>query len=78
MIIEILGTGCAKCKATEKVVREAVDELEIQAEIAKVEDFQEIVDRGVMITPAVVVKDDVKYNCANLFNLDNKPHRYYL
>jgi small redox-active disulfide protein 2 len=60
MKIEILGTGCAKCKATERIVREVVDEVGIQAEIAKVEDFQDIVDRGVMITPAVVVNGDVK------------------
>jgi small redox-active disulfide protein 2 len=60
MKIEILGTGCAKCKATEKVVRKAVEELGIQAEVVKIEDLQEIVDRGVMMTPAVVVDGEVK------------------
>jgi small redox-active disulfide protein 2 len=60
MKIEILGTGCAKCKATEKIVKQAVEELGIQAEIVKVEDLQDIVDRGVMMTPAVVVDGEVK------------------
>lgn len=60
MKIEILGTGCAKCKATEKVVKKAVEELGIQAEIVKVEDIQDIINRGVMMTPAVVVNGEVK------------------
>ena len=60
MKIEILGTGCAKCKATEKVVIKAVEELGIQAEVIKVEDLQDIVNRGVMMTPAVIVDGEVK------------------
>lgn len=60
MKIEILGTGCPKCKATEKIVRQVVDELGKDVEIVKVEDLQEIVNRGVMMTPAVVVNGEVK------------------
>ena len=60
MKIEVLGTGCAKCRATEKVVKKAVEELGIQAEVVKVEDLQEIIDRGVMMTPAVIVDGEVK------------------
>jgi len=60
MKIEILGTGCPKCKATEKIIRQVVDELKADVEIIKIEDLQEIVDRGVMMTPAVVVDGDVK------------------
>ena len=60
MKIEILGIGCPKCKATEKIVKQAVEELGIKAEIVKVEDLQEIVNRGVMMTPAVVVDGEVK------------------
>jgi len=60
MKIEILGTGCPKCKATEKVVRKVVEELGRDVEVVKVEDLQEIVNRGVMMTPAVVVDGDVK------------------
>ena len=60
MKIEVLGTGCSKCRATEKNVRKAVEELGIQAEIVKVEDLQDIINRGVMMTPAVVVDGKVK------------------
>ena len=60
MKIEILGTGCSKCKATEKIVKKVVEELGKDVEVVKVEDLQEIVNRGVMMTPAVVVDDEVK------------------
>ncbi len=60
MKIEILGTGCPKCKATEKLVRKIVEETGKDAEVVKVEDLQQIVDRGVMMTPAVVIDGDVK------------------
>jgi small redox-active disulfide protein 2 len=60
MKIEILGTGCPKCKATEKIVRKVVEELGKKVDIIKVEDLQEIVNRGVMMTPAVVVDGEVK------------------
>ena len=58
--IEILGTGCAKCKATEKVVKKVVEEIGKKVEVVKIEDLQEIVDRGVMMTPAVIVDGEVK------------------
>lgn len=60
MKIEILGTGCAKCKKTKEVVEQAVAELGIDAEVVKVEDMDAALDYGVMITPAVVVDGDVK------------------
>ena len=55
MKIEIFGAGCAKCKTTEKNVRKAVEELGIQVDIVKVDDLQEIINRGVMMTPAVFI-----------------------
>ena len=60
MKIEILGTGCSKCKSTAKVVKKVVEELGTDAEVVKVEDLQEIVNRCVMMTPAVVIDGDVK------------------
>lgn len=60
MKIEILGTGCSKCNATEKIVREAVNELGLQIDIVKVEDLQEIIDRGVMTVPAVAIDGEIK------------------
>jgi small redox-active disulfide protein 2 len=60
MKIEILGTGCAKCKKTFEVVEKAVNELGVDANVVKVEDINAALDYGVMITPAVVVDGDVK------------------
>jgi small redox-active disulfide protein 2 len=60
MKIEILGSGCSKCKSVEKLVRHVVEELGIQADIVKVEDLQEIVNRGIMMTPAVFIDGEVK------------------
>jgi small redox-active disulfide protein 2 len=60
MKIEIMGSGCSKCKTAEKNVRKAVEELGIQAEIVKIEDFQEIVNRGVMMTPAIFIDGQAK------------------
>lgn len=53
--IEVLGTGCAKCDRLEKFVRRAAKELSRDIEILKVDDIKEIVDRGVMMTPALYV-----------------------
>jgi small redox-active disulfide protein 2 len=60
MKIEILGTGCAKCKKTKELVEQAVAELGVNAEVVKVEDINAALDYGVMITPAVVIDGDVK------------------
>ena len=60
MKIEILGTGCSKCRQTEKIVQRAVEETGVTVDVMKIEDLQDIVDRGVMMTPAVIVDGDVK------------------
>lgn len=60
MKIEILGTGCAKCKKTKEIVEEVVKELGIVADVVKVEDINAALNYGVMITPAVVIDGDVK------------------
>lgn len=59
MEIKVLGTGCAKCKTLEKLTNQAVAELQIDANIEKVEDIQKIVEYGVMFTPALVVDGEV-------------------
>jgi small redox-active disulfide protein 2 len=53
--IEVLGTGCAKCKSLLKNVERAVQETGIPAEIVKVDSLQEIMSRGVMMVPALYV-----------------------
>jgi small redox-active disulfide protein 2 len=60
MEIKILGSGCSKCKQTEKIVREAVSEAGVEAQIEKVTDLMKIADYGVFGTPAVVIDGEVK------------------
>ena len=60
MKIAILGTGCPKCKQTAEVVRQAVEQVGIDATIYKVEDIREIMKFKVMMTPAVAVDDQVR------------------
>lgn len=59
MEIKVLGTGCPKCKALEKATREAVAETGVNAQVTKVEDIVEIMNYGVMTTPAIVIDDKV-------------------
>lgn len=59
MIIKILGTGCNKCGKLEKNLKEALDELKIDAKIEKVEGLADIVKYGVMTTPALVIDEKV-------------------
>ena len=59
MEIKVLGTGCAKCKSLEKLTREVVAEINIEANIQKVEDIYKIMQFGVMSTPALVINQKV-------------------
>ena len=58
--IEVLGTGCKKCKELEMAAQKAVDALESDYEVLKVEDVQVIANYGVTSTPALVVDGVVK------------------
>ncbi len=60
MKIEVLGTGCMKCKRLFRNVETAVKELGIDAEIKKVDDIREIMDRGVMLTPALAIDGEMR------------------
>ena len=60
MKIEILGTGCPKCKKLFENAQEAVKILGTGAEVVKVEDIQKIMNAGIMITPALAVDGEVK------------------
>lgn len=55
MKIEVLGSGCAKCRKTEEMISEIIKKLGIEAEVVHVTDIGEIVERGIMMTPAVVI-----------------------
>jgi len=58
--IQILGTGCPKCKLLTTHAEEAVKALGIEAQIEKIEKIQDIMKFGVMITPALVIDGQVK------------------
>ncbi len=60
MEIKILGTGCSKCDKLEKNIEIALKELNINANIIKVENLAEIVSYGVMSTPGLVIDGEVK------------------
>jgi small redox-active disulfide protein 2 len=60
MKVQILGTGCAKCKALEANADRAIRELGLDAEIEKVSRIEEIMRMGVMMTPALAVDGEVK------------------
>lgn len=59
MEIKVLGTGCAKCKALEKATKEAVEKTGVSATVTKVEDIVEIMQFGVMTTPALVIDGEI-------------------
>ena len=59
MEIKVLGTGCANCKALEKSVINVLAELDIAADVQKVEDIQKIMSYGIMRTPGLVINEKV-------------------
>lgn len=59
MDIQVLGTGCAKCKTLEKATLDVVAQNNIDATITKVEDIMEIMKFNIMTTPALVVDGKV-------------------
>ena len=59
MKIEILGTGCAKCKAQEEIIKEALSKIGGFHSIEKVEDIMKIMEYNVMSTPAIVIDEEI-------------------
>ena len=60
MEIKILGGGCVKCERLEKLAREVVEELGVEATFTKVKDMDAIMAYDVMSTPALVIDGEVK------------------
>ncbi len=69
MKIEILGTGCAKCKALEANAKEALKQIGGFHSVEKVEDLVKIMEYGVMSTPGFVV-DGVVKSAGKLLNVN--------
>jgi len=61
MKIQVLGTGCAKCKLLAEQTERAVQELGLDVEVEKVTGINEILDFGVMMTPALAIDGEVKF-----------------
>ncbi len=59
MDIKILGTGCPKCLNLEKAARTAAESFDFEINIGKVSDINDIMDYGVMMTPALVINEKV-------------------
>ena len=62
MKIEVLGTGCAKCKTLYENSKRALEESGKSAELVKVEDIPSIIKYCVMSTPALVIDGQVKFS----------------
>jgi small redox-active disulfide protein 2 len=65
MKIEVLGTGCPKCMSVEQNVKKALAQLAVQADVEKVTDIQQIIQKGVMSTPALVIDGKVVFQGKN-------------
>jgi len=61
MELQVLGTGCPKCEKLLENVKQAVAELNLDCQITKVTDINEIMTYGVMVTPALAVDGKVKF-----------------
>ncbi len=59
MKIEVFGTGCPKCRGVEQNVVKALEQTGLKAEVVKVTDIGEIVDRGLMSTPGLAIDGEV-------------------
>lgn len=59
MKIEVFGTGCPKCNMLEANVKKVLSELNLKAEVVKVTSIDEMVERGLMSTPAVAIDGEL-------------------
>jgi small redox-active disulfide protein 2 len=55
--IKILGPGCANCRKLEEIVRQSVATLNVEAQIAKVTDMQEVLAYDILKTPGLVINE---------------------
>ena len=57
--IKVLGSGCANCETTAKLIKQVADEMQTEVNVEKVEDIAQIMAYGVMSTPGVVMNEKV-------------------
>ncbi|MBI2620013.1 MAG: thioredoxin family protein [Ignavibacteriales bacterium] len=59
MIIKVLGPGCVNCKTLERRTMEVLSELNLRADVRKIEDLDSIAAYGIMRTPGLVIDERV-------------------
>jgi small redox-active disulfide protein 2 len=59
LTIKVLGSGCANCKRVEQIARTVIEELELDAEIIKVTDYNDILNYNIISTPGLVINEKV-------------------
>ena len=69
-VIKILGTGCKKCQTLETKVSELVVANGIDAVVEKVTDINKMMDYGIMMTPGLVINEEVK--CTGIIPKDDQ------
>ncbi len=60
MKVQIYGTGCARCSFLEKVTKEAIKDIGINAEVIKVNDINQIVEAGILAMPGFAIEGVIK------------------
>ena len=58
--VKVLGPGCPKCLELYEAIQKAIDTSQIECQLTKVTDINDIISFGIMITPALVVDGEVK------------------
>jgi len=59
LTIKVLGSGCANCKRLEQIARKVVEEMQLEAEIIKVTDYNDILKYNIISTPGLVINENV-------------------
>jgi small redox-active disulfide protein 2 len=60
MLIQVLGTGCTKCRTLYEAVKKAVQETGVEAQVEKIEDIEKIMAFEILMTPGLVINGQVK------------------
>ncbi len=60
--IKVVGSGCPNCQRLEQLCRQVISEANIDAEIEKITDFNEFAALGIMMTPGLLINDQIMSN----------------